>query len=95
MNPEDIDFIYAMVEQLDMTIRKLALDEERILQKISDERVEELKEYWQHELSDEEEQELKGTFDHWDKVLMSNWAHSQRAHETRVLAGQKLMHEKL
>jgi len=93
MDKQDIEFIYEMVNQLDSTIHKLVEDEARISQKLSDERIEELNEYWQQELSDEEAQELKATFDYWDKMLIVTWAHSRRAHITRAAAGQKLMKE--
>ena len=91
MDSADLEFVYGMVEQLDATIRKLNVDEKNVRSKIGEDRIEELREYWQQELSDEETEELKMTFDHWDRVMISIWAHLLRAHKTRAQAGQALM----
>jgi len=91
MDNADLEFIYEMVEQLDATINKLTMDEKNIRSKIGMERIEELREYWQQELSDEDAEELKTTFDHWDRTIISTWAHLLRAHKTRAQAGQALM----
>ncbi|MCK5353860.1 MAG: hypothetical protein KAJ63_01975, partial [Methyloprofundus sp.] len=80
----DIEFLLTMVTQLDNTIRKLRVDEQRISCKLSEDRIEELKEYWNQELSDEEAQSLKETFDYWDKSLIATWAHTRRAHISRA-----------
>lgn len=93
MDKDDIEFVYDMVEQLDQTIRKLTLDEQEISAKLGEQRTEELREYWQQELNEEETQELKATFDYWDKMLIVTWAHRQRAHTTRATVGQTLMKE--
>jgi len=94
MNKADLDFVHEMVVQLDQSIASLTEEEERIKKKISDDRLEELTEYWLMEMSEEESEELKTTFDYWDKVLVRTWAHLQRAHDVRVKAGQTLMRNK-
>lgn len=91
MKQADLDFVLEMVKQLDESIRLLTLDEEQIIQKIAKERIEELREYWLQEMDQEEAEEFKLTFDHWDRVLIFNWARMQRAHDTRAKAGQVLM----
>ncbi|MDF1581855.1 MAG: hypothetical protein RQ733_00670 [Methyloprofundus sp.] len=91
MHKADIEFVYDMVEQLDQSIRKLTLDEQEISAKLGQQRTEELREYWQQELNEEDAQELKTTFDYWDKMLIVTWAHRQRAHTTRATVGQTLM----
>ncbi len=93
MDKADIEFVYGMVEQLDQTIRKLTLDEQEISTKVGEQRTEELREYWQQELDEEDAQELKTTFDYWDKMLLVTWAHRQRAHKVRAKVGQVLMKE--
>ena len=93
MDKADIEFVYGMVEQLDETIHKLTLDEQEISTKLGEQRAEELREYWQQELEEEDAQELKTTFDYWDKMLIFTWAHRQRAHTTRAKVGQTLMKE--
>ena len=91
MKQADLDFVHEMVIQLDASIRQLMLDEERISKKIGAERIVELREYWLQEMDAEEAQEFKATFDYWDQMLIVNWARMQRAHDTRVKAGQTLM----
>jgi hypothetical protein len=59
MDKADIEFVYGMVDQLDQTIRKLTLDEQEISTKVGEQRTEELREYWQQELDEEDAQELK------------------------------------
>ena len=93
MDNADIEFTYEMVKQLDQSIRKLTLDEQRISTKLGEQRSEELREYWQQELDEEDAQELKTTFDYWDKMLIFTWAHRQRVHTTRAKVGQALMKE--
>lgn len=93
MDKANIEFVYGMVDQLDQTIRKLTLDEQEISTKVGEQRTEELREYWQQELDEEDAQELKTTFDYWDKMLLVTWAHRQRAHTARVKVGQVLMKE--
>ena len=91
MKQADLDFIHEMVIQLDQSIRQLTLDEERISHYIAAERIEELREYWTQEMDEEEAEEFKLSFDHWDRMLIANWARMQRAHITRAKAGQTLM----
>lgn len=93
MEKAGLEFVYEMVKQLDETIQKLTIDEQNTKAKIGQDRLEELTDYWEHNLDEEEEAELKLSFDHWDRVMISTWAHMQRVHETRALAGQTLMKE--
>jgi len=94
MKKADLDFVHEMVVQLDLSIASLTEEEKRIKEKISEDRIEELKEYWMMEITEEESQELKTTFDYWDKILIRTWAHLRRAHETRKKAGQTVMRNK-
>ncbi len=80
-----------MVKQLDESIERLTQEEKSIRGYIAAERIEELQEYWLQEIDEEAAAELKLTFDHWDKMLIFNWARMQRAHDTRAKAGQTLM----
>ncbi|MCK5829819.1 MAG: hypothetical protein KAH20_05910 [Methylococcales bacterium] len=91
MKKADLDFVNEMVVQLDLSIASLIEDEKRIKEKISEDRIEELREYWLMEITEEESQELKTTFDHWDKILIRTWAHLRRSHDTRAKAGQTVM----
>lgn len=91
MKPEEEEFLHDMVIQLDETIRKLAIEEREIAEKLGGVRVEELKEFWQQALSEEEEKFFRITLDYWDRSLIRVWAHSSRAHETRVKVGHTLM----
>lgn len=94
MKKADLDFVHEMVVQLDLSIASLTEEEKRIKEKISDERIDELREYWLMKIPEEESQELKTTFDYWDRILIRTWAHLQRAHETRAKAGQAVMKNK-
>lgn len=91
MDKTDLDFVHEMVAHLDRTIQQLTITEKEISIKIGALRVEELTEYWLQELETEEAEEIKRTFDHWDLMIISTWAHLQRAHKTRAEAGQALM----
>ncbi|MCK5889753.1 MAG: hypothetical protein KAG19_07405 [Methylococcales bacterium] len=91
MKKADLDFVHEMVIQLDLSIASLVEEEKRIKEKISEDRIEELEEYWNFEITEKESQELTLTFDYWDKVLIRTWARLRRAHESRVKAGQTVM----
>jgi hypothetical protein len=91
VKPEDEEFLHDMVIQLDETIRKLVIEEREISEKLGAVRVEELKEFWQQALSEEEERFFRITLDYWDRTLIRVWAHSSRAHDTRVRVGHTLM----
>ncbi|MFI3189083.1 hypothetical protein BCS42_11620 [Crenothrix sp. D3] len=91
IKPEDEAFLHDMVIQLDETIRKLAIEEREITEKLGVVRVEELKEFWQQALSEEEEKFFRITLDYWDRSLIRVWAHSSRTHDTRVKVGHTLM----
>ncbi|WP_087143658.1 hypothetical protein [Crenothrix polyspora] len=91
MKAEDIEFLAGMVEQLDETIRKLVTEEHELTSKLGDARVQELTEFWNQELSLEEEIDFKSTLDYWDKILIRTWAHLVRAHQSRALVGQTFM----
>lgn len=91
MQQADQDFLHDMVTQLDETIRKLDAEERDVASKLGVERVEELREFWEQELSEEEERFFRMTLDYWDKILMRVWAHSKRLHLTRAQVGHTLM----
>lgn len=91
MNEADEDFLYDMVSQLDISIRQLAVEEKSVIEKIGAERVEELREFWKQDLSEEEERFFRMTLDHWDKVLIRIWARAKRVHHTRAEVGHTLM----
>jgi hypothetical protein len=91
MNEADEQFLYGMVTQLDATIKQLVLEEKAAAEKLGAERVAELKEFWQNELSENEEISFKATLDYWDKILLRVWARTQRAHHARAEVGRTLM----
>jgi hypothetical protein len=91
MQQADQEFLHAMVAQLDETIKKLVIEEKEVSNKIGAGRVEELKEFWKQELSEEEEKFFKMTLDYWDKMLIRIWARSKRAHHARAEAGHTFM----
>jgi hypothetical protein len=91
MKIQDQEFLHEMVTQLDETIKKLVIEEKEIAAKIGTLRVEELKEFWKQELSEEEEKFFKMTLDYWDKILIRLWARSKRLHHTRAQVGHTLM----
>lgn len=91
MNERDQEFLHGMVHQLDETIRKLVTEERELINKIGDARVQELKEFWNQELTIEEDAEFKRTLDYWDKILIRTWANSMRAHQSRAQVGQAFM----
>ncbi len=91
MKTEDVEFLSGMVLQLDETIRKLVIEEHELCHKLGDSRVRELKEFWNQELTLEEETDFKRTLDYWDKILIRTWANSNRSHLSRAQVGQTLM----
>ncbi len=91
MRADDEEFLHEMVAQLDETIKQLVIEEKMVADKIGTGRVEELKEFWKQDLSEEEEKAFRLTMDHWDKVLVRIWARSRRVHHTRAQVGHTLM----
>lgn len=91
MNKDDLEFIYAMVKQLDESIRCLHAEEQRILTKIDQDRLHDLNSYWNQTLMAEDAQEIKASFDYWEKLLIMTWARLHRIQQTRVQAGQAIM----
>lgn len=91
MKIEDIEFLEGMVEQLDETIRKLVTEEHTLNHKLGSVRVQELTEFWNQELTSEEEADFRRTLDYWDKILIQTWAHLRRAHQSRAEVGQTFM----
>ncbi|WP_225616404.1 hypothetical protein [Methylomonas albis] len=91
MKADDVEFLADMAVQLDETIRKLVIDEQEILEKLGPARVQELKEFWNQELTAEEDADFKRSMDYWDKTLIRIWANSKRARQTRAQVGQTLM----
>lgn len=91
IDKEDLDFANNMVIQLDESIQRLVKDDKRISEKMGKQRVEELLEYWNQELTTEESEEIKATFDYWDKMLIFTSARMKRIHDTRAKVGQAVM----
>jgi hypothetical protein len=91
MKPDDVEFLSGMVVQLDTTIKKLVVEEQELAHKLGEARVLELKEFWNQELTAEEEADFKRTLDYWDKILIRSWAHLSRAHQSRAIVGQTFM----
>ena len=91
MRTEDVDFLSGMVVQLDITIRKLVIEEQELIVKLGAARVEELKEFWNQELSSEDDIEFKRTLDYWEKILIRTWASLSRSHKSRAQVGQAFM----
>ncbi|WP_262964542.1 hypothetical protein [Methylobacter psychrophilus] len=91
MKPDDVDFLGEMVVQLDVTIRRLVREEHELALKLGSFRVQELKEFWNQELTNEEDAEFKRTLDYWEKILIRTWAHLSRAHKSRAQVGQTFM----
>ena len=91
MKPEDQEFIGEMIRELDETIRRLVAEEQRLVTRLGDERVAELREYWHKELPPAEEESFKLAMDHEDKKLTWIWFRLQRVHHSRAKAGQTLM----
>lgn len=91
MKPDDVEFMGDMVLQLDQTIQNLVVEQQMLVDRLGEIRVEELKEFWEQGLSPEEEAEFKRTLDYWDKILIQNWAHLRRAHNSRAEVGKTFM----
>jgi len=91
MQQADQEFLHDMVTQLDETIRNLVVEERDVTNRIGPERVEELREFWQQELSEEEEWFFRMTLDYWDKTLIRIWSRSKRLHQTRAEVGHTFM----
>lgn len=91
LKAEDEEFLHGMVQQLDETIRKLVIEEHELCQKIGEVRVLEILEFWNQELTTDEEAEFKRTLDYWEKILIRTWAHSKRAHQARADVGKAFM----
>lgn len=91
MKTEDQEFITEMIRELDDSIRSLAAEEKRLMNKLGDERVAELKEYWQKQMPAEDEESFRLALDHNDKKLTWVWFRLKRAHQSRAKAGQALM----
>ncbi len=91
MIERDKAFIDNMVLVLDASIRNLVTQEQMITEKLGEERVEELNEFWLEQLFDDEANEFKLSMDYWDKKLIWVWAHLKRVHTSRMKAGQAYM----
>lgn len=91
MKEEDQAFINEMVKELDASIRALMAEEQRLMERLGEERVAELLEYWQKQLPVDEEEAFKLALDHNDKKLIWIWLRLKRARISRASAGQALM----
>lgn len=93
MNAEQFPahFLREMIDQLDTSIEELARKEKGLAASLGAYRVAELKEYWDHILTPEEEWELKQTMDFRDRELVWIWSRLKRARTSRANAGQAYM----
>lgn len=91
MKSDDAEFLACMANQLEITIRKLVIEENKIYEKLGDDRVRELREFWDQEFTSDEEADFKRSLDYWDKALIRIWAISKRVHQNRAQVGQTLM----
>lgn len=91
MNAADFDFLDGMALHLDVTIRKLVIEERDLIHKLGEGRVEELKEFWNQGVSHEEETSLERTLDHWDRVLIRTWDNLKKRHQSRADVGKTFM----
>ena len=88
---DDQVFIGEVIVVLDETIRRLVTEEEYLTGKLGDERVAELREFWQKELPATDEEAFRLAMDHEDKKLTWVWLRLKRVHASRAKAGQALM----
>lgn len=91
MKTEDKEFLNGMVAQFDESIKQLAIQEKDALNRIGNARVEELREFWKQELTEEEERFFRMTMDYWDKKLIQIWARTKRIRHTRAEVGHTIM----
>jgi hypothetical protein len=92
MNTADFEFLDGMALHLDVTIRKLVIEERELIHKLGEGRVEELKEFWNQGVSrHEEEMSLERTLDHWDRVLIRTWDNLKNRHQSRADVGKTFM----
>ena len=91
MNAQDKEFLNDMAQHLNGTIQELDAEEKKLSEKIGVQRVQELKEFWNHELSEEEERFFKMTLDYWDKILIQFWARIKRVRQTRLKVAHTIM----
>jgi hypothetical protein len=84
-------FLREMIEQLDASIQDLVRKEKGLAASLGTGRVAELKEYWDHVLTPEEEWELKRTMDFRDRELVWIWSRLKRARTSRANAGEAYM----
>jgi len=91
MKPDDKEFLNDMVIHLNETLKELVFEEKQLSDKIGYQRVEELKEFWNQELSEEEDRFFRRTLDYWDKILIQLWARTKRVRQTRLEVGRTMM----
>ena len=91
MKPDDKEFLNDMAIHLNETLKELVIEEKKLSDKIGRQRVEELKEFWNQELSEEEDRFFRRTLDYWDKILIQLWARMQRVSKTRAEVGHTFM----
>jgi len=88
---EDTQFLEQMVRQLESTISELSAREAHLAAGLGEDRVAELRELWDKQLSREDELELRRTLDWTDRELIWMWARLQRARSARAEAGKVIM----
>jgi hypothetical protein len=88
---DDRDFLVAMVEELESSMRALELDEAGMIATIGAERVLELEKFWKNELDEIDMQEIRRGLDYNDRHLIFIWNRLDRVRHYRALAGQSAM----
>jgi hypothetical protein len=91
MKPDDKEFLNDMAIHLNETMKELVLEEKKLSDKIGNQRVEELNEFWNQKLSEDEERFFRRTLDYWDKILIQLWARIKRVRKTRLEVGHTIM----
>ncbi len=82
-----------MASELDASIAKLIVEQNRLQDKLGDLRVDELREYWLKLLPSEEEEAFRLGMDHDDKKLVWVWLRLKVLFSSRAKAGHALMRD--
>lgn len=91
MDNSDHEFLSQMVKELGGTVSKLTAEEKELAQRLGEERIEELKEFFLKQIPYEDEYAFKLSLDHWDKKILWTWMRLERIRAIRAKAGSKFM----
>ncbi|BBL76889.1 hypothetical protein [Methylomagnum ishizawai] len=91
LSPDDTEFLTRMVRQLEESIGQLGERDGQLRLTLHPDRVEQLRELWDGELSRAEEIELRAGLDWRERELLWVWARLKRARSARAEAGQAMM----